>query len=499
MKENTTKDIDVYSKESTVIERPESYNIGVKVGWTAPAKWWNWLFNACTIRLKELFNTTTSIHNEIKNAVGGTLDPESDTQLKDRLEQMKKELADMTAGVQGKLDALEATKAKPNGIASLDPDGRIPYSQLPESAMEFKGDWDASTNTPALADGTGGLGDMYLVSVGGTVDLGSGDIEFLDGDRVIYNQAGKWEKISGGSVKSVNKTGPDATGNVNVVVDAGHIADSAVTTAKIADGAVTGANIADGAVTSEKISANALKTINNKSIIGSGNIAINTSPFYIVSNSTELLDFLTGSVSLKENIILYLKSGSYSNESGTGGFSFSSIKGLVIAEPGVLFTSDISNYSGSGMYGVKMAIDAEVNSKSIVCSGFDNCKNLYNCECTIKVKFSSSETPVSTALLTVVAFRNCEELIGCSGNATAVGSYQVSANAIGFGFCNYLQYCVAKSSATSQGSTTSFGMKSCRGVTYCTLLTPASSTYASISDNSAYAVADTPSGGFNVV
>ena len=139
MKENTTKDIDVYSKDTTVIERPESYNIGVKVGWTAPAKWWNWLFNACTLRLKELFNTTTSIHNEIKNAVGGTLDPESDTQLKDKLEQMKKELADMIAQVSANIAAFEATKAEPNGIASLDPDGRIPYSQLYIASDSKKG------------------------------------------------------------------------------------------------------------------------------------------------------------------------------------------------------------------------------------------------------------------------------------------------------------------------------------------------------------------------
>ena len=274
MKENTTKDIDVYSKDTTVIERPESYNIGVKVGWTAPAKWWNWLFNACTIRLKELFNTTTSIHNEIKNAVGGTLDPESDTQLKDKLEKMKKDLEAMTAQVSANLAALEATKAKPNGIASLDPDGRVPYSQLPESTMEFKGDWNASTNTPALADGTGDLGDMYLVSVGGTVDLGSGSITFLDGDRVIYNQAGKWEKISGGSVKSVNTARPDDTGNVNVVVDTEHIGNGAVTTAKIASSAVTSTKIADKAVIAAKIADGAVITtkIGDRTVIA-GKIA----------------------------------------------------------------------------------------------------------------------------------------------------------------------------------------------------------------------------------
>lgn len=42
-----------------------------------------------------------------------------------------------------------------NGFASLDENGRVPYSQLPESAMELKGEWNADTNTPHLEDGVG--------------------------------------------------------------------------------------------------------------------------------------------------------------------------------------------------------------------------------------------------------------------------------------------------------------------------------------------------------
>ena len=293
MKENTTKDMDVYSKDSTVIERPGSYAQGVKVGWTAPAKWWNWLFKNVTERLKDIFVTTTSIHNEIKNAVGGTLDPESDTQLKDRLEQMKKELADMTAAVQANLTALEATKAKPNGIASLDPDGRIPYSQLPESAMEFKGDWNASTNTPTLADGTGNLGDMYLVSVGGTVDLGSGNITFLDGDRVIYNQAGKWEKISGGSVKSVNGATPDDIGNVSVIVDSKHIANGAITTGKIADSAILTGKIADGAIS----------TVASRGSVMSSKLADNSVYTQHIYSNSVTTDKIAGSAITTDKIV----------------------------------------------------------------------------------------------------------------------------------------------------------------------------------------------------
>lgn len=53
-------------------------------------------------------------------------------------------------------------------------------------AVELKGDWAASTNTPTLADGTGGTGDFYIATDGGTVDFGSGNITFALGDKVYY-------------------------------------------------------------------------------------------------------------------------------------------------------------------------------------------------------------------------------------------------------------------------------------------------------------------------
>ena len=53
--------------------------------------------------------------------------------------------------------------------------------------------WNASTNTPTLADGSGDTGDVYRVSVAGTRDLGSGAIDFQVGDYAIYNGS-TWEK-----------------------------------------------------------------------------------------------------------------------------------------------------------------------------------------------------------------------------------------------------------------------------------------------------------------
>ena len=113
-----------------------------------------------------------------------------------------------------------ANVGSPNGIASLDGGGKVPVSQLPASIMEYKGTWDASSNTPTLADGTGDAGDTYRVSVAGTQNLGSGSITFDVGDYVIYNGT-IWQKSdTTDAVASVNSL----TGNV--VLTTANIADS---------------------------------------------------------------------------------------------------------------------------------------------------------------------------------------------------------------------------------------------------------------------------------
>jgi hypothetical protein len=101
-----------------------------------------------------------------------------------------------------KIDLTE--KGSNNGVATLDAGGKIPVAQLPNTVMEYQGAWNATTNTPALADGTGSAGDVYLVSVAGTQNLGSGAITFAAGDWAVYNGA-IWEKtINSNAVVSVN-------------------------------------------------------------------------------------------------------------------------------------------------------------------------------------------------------------------------------------------------------------------------------------------------------
>jgi hypothetical protein len=69
--------------------------------------------------------------------------------------------------------------------------------------ITYEGTYNATTNTPALVDGTGNIGDLYQVNVAGTQDFGSGNITFAVGDKVVYNGAiyEKWDMTD--SVTSV--------------------------------------------------------------------------------------------------------------------------------------------------------------------------------------------------------------------------------------------------------------------------------------------------------
>jgi hypothetical protein len=107
---------------------------------------------------------------------------------------------------------LRSEKGNANGYASLDSGGKVPISQLPSSIMEYKGTWNAATNTPTLANGTGDTGDVYICNVAGTVNFGAGPLTFAVGDYVIYSGS-IWQRSSGavGTVTSVALTvGGDA-------------------------------------------------------------------------------------------------------------------------------------------------------------------------------------------------------------------------------------------------------------------------------------------------
>ena len=112
-------------------------------------------------------------------------------------------------GTTGVVDALGINVA--NGIPQLDGSGKILVSQLPNSVMEYKGTWNAATNTPTLVNGTGNQGDVYLCNVAGTVNFGAGAITFAVGDQAIYSGT-IWQK-AGGSTGTVTSVAVTETGD----------------------------------------------------------------------------------------------------------------------------------------------------------------------------------------------------------------------------------------------------------------------------------------------
>jgi hypothetical protein len=81
---------------------------------------------------------------------------------------------------------------RPNWVAHVEvAEGRLAKTLR---ALNYKGDWDADTNTPTLATGTGTRGDVYKVSVAGSTTLdgvtswGLNDFLVFDGTNWLKGQ-----------------------------------------------------------------------------------------------------------------------------------------------------------------------------------------------------------------------------------------------------------------------------------------------------------------------
>jgi len=68
-------------------------------------------------------------------------------------------------------------------------------------ALNYKGTWDASTNTPTLVSSVGTKGDYYVVSVAGSTNL-NGITLWGVGDMAIFNGSA-WQKADGGDTSLV--------------------------------------------------------------------------------------------------------------------------------------------------------------------------------------------------------------------------------------------------------------------------------------------------------
>jgi len=84
-------------------------------------------------------------------------------------------------------------------------------------ALNYKGTWNASTNSPALASGVGTKGDYYVVSVAGSTSL-DGISNWGVGDWAAFNGS-VWQRVEGGAdLNGVNLSvsGNSDMGNIRV-------------------------------------------------------------------------------------------------------------------------------------------------------------------------------------------------------------------------------------------------------------------------------------------
>jgi len=112
----------------------------------------------------------------------------------------------------------KSEKGAASGYAPLDVNSKVPTANLPDSVVgqvEYKGTWNAETNTPTLPSASGVKGNYYVVSVAGVYET----VDYEIGDWIISNGT-QWEKVDNSDkVSSVN----GATGAV--VLDTDNISE----------------------------------------------------------------------------------------------------------------------------------------------------------------------------------------------------------------------------------------------------------------------------------
>lgn len=208
-----------------------------------------------------------------------------------------------------------SAKGAANGYAGLDAGGKVPIAQLPSSVtggLNYQGVWDASTNTPTLANGVGTKGYYYKVSVAGSTTI-DGSTNWSAGDMIIFNGT-TWDKAEGGSPDVIS-----VAGRVGAVVLANTDISGLGTMSVQNSGAVsiTGGTIA-ASVISGNITGNAANVTGLVVVANGGTGAISLTG-YVKGNGTSAM---TASASIPNTDITGLGTMSTQNASAvaiTGG------------------------------------------------------------------------------------------------------------------------------------------------------------------------------------
>ena len=169
--------------------------------------------------------------------------------------------------------------------------------------VNYKGTWNASTNTPTLVSSVGTKGDYYVVSVTGSTNL-NGITTWTQGDWAIFNGTA-WEKVDNtdlvtsvaGRTGAITLTTADVSG-------LGTIATQAANNVSITGGSITGITdlaVADGgtgASTAGDARTNLGLVIGTDVLSPSGSAASLTSFPTFNQNTTGTASNVTGTVAV---------------------------------------------------------------------------------------------------------------------------------------------------------------------------------------------------------
>ncbi|MCP4482937.1 MAG: hypothetical protein GY817_09475, partial [bacterium] len=89
------------------------------------------------------------------------------------------------------------------------------------TGVSYKGIWNPDTNTPDITTDVSGFanGDFYNVTANGTHDLGSGDVDFINGDEVIFDGTDWQRKPYAGALIEYDSTSILLNNNSAVYAD----------------------------------------------------------------------------------------------------------------------------------------------------------------------------------------------------------------------------------------------------------------------------------------
>ena len=177
-------------------------------------------------------------------------------------------------------------------------------------ALNYKGTWDASSNTPTLVSSVGTKGDYYVVSVAGNTNL-NGTTLWGVGDMAIFNGAA-WQKADGGDTSIV--TSLTVTGLTGYMYANNSASVTASTTIPVAN--VTGAV------------ANTVYVLAGTNLTGggalTGNVTINSAYNGTVTSVTAGTGLTGGTITTTGTINLAntaVTAGSYGNASTVATFT----------------------------------------------------------------------------------------------------------------------------------------------------------------------------------